>query len=235
MPLSNSIAFFRRFLATPGKIGSVAPSSQALARALAAPLAARREPARVLEVGAGTGPVTRCLASLLEPQDQLDVCERDPVLCGILEQLIAASPPLSQAQQEGRLKLWRCPVQEVPSTNRYDYVISSLPFKSFQSADVEMILEGIRKKLKPGGVFSFFEYVACHKLLHVSPSPKTRRRFRAVTNLVARYARDYEIGSQFVLVNVPPARAHYWCFEPPAIWQPPKAKVQPQLTPVAQS
>src|SRR5713226_8428066 len=61
----------RRFLQT----GSILPSSRFLGRALASELGKPRGPARILEVGPGTGSVTREILRQLQPGDQLDLVE----------------------------------------------------------------------------------------------------------------------------------------------------------------
>src|SRR4051812_43346086 len=58
--------------------GALLPSSRFLARALVAPLVARPAivpPRRVLEVGPGTGSVTRAILRYLRPDDRLDAVE----------------------------------------------------------------------------------------------------------------------------------------------------------------
>src|SRR5438105_14388325 len=55
--------------------GALLPSSRFLARALAAPLAGQRPPCRILQVGPGTGSVTRAILRRLQPGDQLDCVE----------------------------------------------------------------------------------------------------------------------------------------------------------------
>ena len=70
--------------------GSVVPSSPALSRALAAGVTAARGPVRVLEVGPGTGPVTRELLKRIGPDDVLDIVElNDDFVRHMEEQVLA--------------------------------------------------------------------------------------------------------------------------------------------------
>src|ERR1043166_4551462 len=62
--------FYRQFRAQYGTTGSVLPSSRALARALTRPMRACPTPRRVLEVGPGTGAVTREIVRTLRPGDR---------------------------------------------------------------------------------------------------------------------------------------------------------------------
>jgi phosphatidylethanolamine/phosphatidyl-N-methylethanolamine N-methyltransferase len=68
--------FFTRWLKAPHQIGAVAPSSRFLARAMATQVDLRRaEP--VIELGGGTGSVTKALLEAGLPVDRLIVVERD--------------------------------------------------------------------------------------------------------------------------------------------------------------
>ncbi|MFB6778680.1 translation initiation factor IF-2 [Streptomyces sp. NPDC056352] len=74
--------------------GAIAPSSRRLAAALAAPVSERAgQPLDVLEVGAGTGPVTRCLLSLLVPGSTLDVVEANPRFAAVLRNVVREYRP----------------------------------------------------------------------------------------------------------------------------------------------
>lgn len=79
----EELLFLRRWLANPGKVGAVLPSSAALGR-LVARNVARRPGEWVVELGAGTGTVTRVLLESGIPADRLVVVEIDPDLCAFL-------------------------------------------------------------------------------------------------------------------------------------------------------
>ncbi|UCC32357.1 MAG: hypothetical protein JSU86_08750, partial [Phycisphaerales bacterium] len=86
MGLRQRWRFLTSYLRKPNVVGAIAPSSRALAVALCEPYRRFRGPAKILEVGAGTGAVTRHLGSLLGDQDELDICEIHPDFADILEQ-----------------------------------------------------------------------------------------------------------------------------------------------------
>jgi len=68
--------FFGRWLRAPHRIGAVAPSSRFLARAMATQVDLRR-PGPVIELGGGTGSVTKALLEAGLPVERLIVVERD--------------------------------------------------------------------------------------------------------------------------------------------------------------
>jgi len=111
--LKESIHFFREFLAKPGKVGSVAPSSRYLARALTTPLSQNRQPVNILELGAGTGAVTRFIAPLLDGHDRLDICEANRQLAAVVRKHCLEQGPLRQPYQEGRVRLFDDYIQKV--------------------------------------------------------------------------------------------------------------------------
>lgn len=73
------LLFLRRWLAHPLRVGSVLPSSSALGRLVVEQLP---DPGRrfVLEVGPGTGAITRALLRVV-PEEQLLLAELDEELC----------------------------------------------------------------------------------------------------------------------------------------------------------
>jgi phosphatidylethanolamine/phosphatidyl-N-methylethanolamine N-methyltransferase len=72
--VKNTSLFLRRWLANPLQMGSVIPSSPALCRKIAA-LVERRDDEVVVELGAGTGVVSRALLNAGVPPEKLVVVE----------------------------------------------------------------------------------------------------------------------------------------------------------------
>jgi phosphatidylethanolamine/phosphatidyl-N-methylethanolamine N-methyltransferase len=84
---ANSGLFFRRWLRNPLQMGSVIPSSPALCRNIAA--AVQRGPEEyVLELGAGTGVVSRALLAAGVPAHKLIVVEIVPEMAEYLREAL---------------------------------------------------------------------------------------------------------------------------------------------------
>lgn len=81
---SNPGLFFRRWLANPLQMGSIIPSSPALCRRIAA-LVERRDDQLVVELGAGTGVVSRALLASGVPAERLVVVELVPEMAQHLQ------------------------------------------------------------------------------------------------------------------------------------------------------
>jgi phosphatidylethanolamine/phosphatidyl-N-methylethanolamine N-methyltransferase len=75
--------FVRRFLAQPLAVAACLPSSPAFSRAIARHLQGSRND-YVLELGAGTGSVTRALRAAGVPEDRLVLVEIDPEMADYL-------------------------------------------------------------------------------------------------------------------------------------------------------
>ncbi len=205
--------FLTRYLGAPSTVGALAPSSQALAAAICEPLRQRRRPARVLEVGAGTGAFTRHIGSLLGDEDEIDICEIDPRFTHIIKRDVLTRSDFVSPVAEGRVRLLCGPVQEVTDENRYDYVISGLPLTAFALRDVKEVFKVIQRALKPGGVLSYFEYVGLRRASRVLAVGERRRRVRYVSAYLTRRLREYQFNRQIVLRNFPPAYARHLRFD----------------------
>lgn len=85
--IANPAMFFRRWLANPLQMGSVVPSSTALCQRIVRQT--RRAPDEaVLELGAGTGVVSRALLNAGVPAERLFVVEIAPAMAAHLRQAL---------------------------------------------------------------------------------------------------------------------------------------------------
>lgn len=75
--------FLSRWVKAPHRIGALAPSSRQLARAMARQIDLT-EDGPIIELGGGTGSITRALLATGVPRDRLIVVERDPTLAALL-------------------------------------------------------------------------------------------------------------------------------------------------------
>jgi len=214
MSLAHTISFFRRYIAAPDVVGAVAPSSRGLARALAEPFAQRDRPASVLEVGAGTGAVTRGIAAQFGSQDRLDIYEIEPSFADTIEKDLLSVDPLATGLREGRVRLVRAPIQSLDAVDRYDYVISGLPFTIFSMEDLEAIFDVIRRALKPGGTMSYFEYMAVRRLTTLAPMRASTRKRRIVSDHLSGQIDRFQFDRRLVWLNLPPACARHLRFDP---------------------
>jgi len=203
--------FYQEFRQAYTTTGSILPSSRGLARALVGPFRRRPAPARVLEVGPGTGAVTGEILRRMRPGDQLDIVEINAHFVDLLRRRFAEEP-LWRARQ-GQTTLIHAPLQELPGAGVYDYMISGLPLNNFPLSLVRDIFHAYQRLLKPGGTLSYFEYLAIRDLKRLLASRPERRRLRVLGKFLQRRIRAFQIGEDRVFLNVPPAVARHFCFQ----------------------
>lgn len=204
--------FLREYFREPNVVGALAPSSRALAAALCEPYRRYQQPATVLEVGAGTGAITRYLGTILGEEDELDICEMQPDFTNILRRDVLSSADLAPAVSQGRVRLLEAPVQELTHENRYDFIISCLPLTTFDLCEVQEVFAVLRRCLKPSGVLSYFEYMGVRRTSSAFAIGKRRKRIRSVSSFLNRNIHAHQFKRRSVFQNIPPAHARYLRF-----------------------
>jgi phosphatidylethanolamine/phosphatidyl-N-methylethanolamine N-methyltransferase len=206
--LADHFEFFRQFRQRFETTGSIAPSSRFLARALCSPLARAgdpqsRRPLRILEVGPGTGAVTRKVVSLLGPNDRLDLVELNPEFVTLLRGKLASQPGFAHASD--RVLVHQVPLEEFQSDTAYDFVISGLPLNNFPPDLVQKVFDAYFRLLGPEGTLTYFEYMAIRPLRkRIGPRPE-RARMSAVDAIIRPHLDTRRVRKDWVFVNFPPA------------------------------
>ncbi len=191
--------------------GAVMPSSPFLANALVSALAKPRGPARILEVGPGTGPVTQAIAQHMQPDDTLEAVEINEHFVRLLEERIRTDPAFAARREQ--IRVLHAPLADVAGAGVYDYIVSGLPFNNFPVELVRDIFVGYERLLKPGGTLSFFEYTMIRELKTPFVGRQERRRLSGVAEVVTEYVRKYQVRCDRIFVNVPPATARHLQFK----------------------
>jgi phospholipid N-methyltransferase len=175
--LNERWRFVRSFLAGPRRVGAVLPTSRRTAAAML-DMAHVERASLVVELGAGTGPVTREALLRLAPDARLLAFEIDPALAdGLAAEL--TDPRLrviadSAANLDAHL-----------GGERADVILSAVPFTSLPATVRREILAAARLALADDGVMVVLQY-----------SSLVERELRGAFGSVER---------RFSLPNVPPA------------------------------
>lgn len=202
-PLAELGLFVREGLRDPGAVGAVAPSGSVLVRALARPAVTADRPVWVLEVGAGTGRVTRALAGGLVPGSHLDVVEANPRFAEHLARTVRA------AESAVAVRVVCALVEDLAPTAPYDHVVSALPFTNFGADVVEDILRRYSAWLRPGGRLAYFAYRGTGLLRRVGAPAAELRRHLEVEEVLTDHRRGRTSSAITVWRNVPPAVVRY--------------------------
>lgn len=201
--LTECESFFREYRRHIRNTGSLVPSSRFLANALTAELRQPRGPARILEVGPGTGSVTRSILRSLLPEDRLDAVEINAHFLALLQRRFDREPFFTAHRHQ--VELICAPVEELAGDSVYDFIVSGLPLNNFPVAQVREIFKAYSRLLKPGGTLTYYEYVFVRQLKTPFVNRRERRRLYCVGRVVGSYIRAYQIRRQKVIINVPPA------------------------------
>jgi phosphatidylethanolamine/phosphatidyl-N-methylethanolamine N-methyltransferase len=191
-PLRDGLRFLKGALANPARIGAVVPSGAQLARAMAAQVPVHSA-LPVLELGPGTGSITRALVERLKDPSRLVLVEFD---AGFHSRLAARFPGTRIVRGDAfELKAALCD----GAPTRYCAIVSGLPLLNFPAAMRGKLLSDCFALLEDGGVFVQFSYGRKPPVPPVSGS--------------------WQVNSgDWLPMNVPPARVHVYrrCIAPAA-------------------
>jgi ornithine lipid N-methyltransferase len=184
--MSDHSLFLGKFLRHGTAIASLAPSSPWLSRTTVRNIAWDR--ARViLELGAGTGPITKVLAENAHPDCKLVILERDPDFARLLRQ---------RFQDQANCDVVEGDARDLPAIlkergiSAADYVVSGLPVPSFPPDLQRDLFRAVKEVLAPTGTFN-----------QITELPWVYWRF---------YRRFFdEVRFVFEPRNIPPAGAYF--------------------------
>jgi len=205
-------SFFREYRRHVCTTGALLPSSRFLARALVSELRRPRGPSRILEVGPGTGSVTREILRYLGPDDRLDAVEINGHFVSLLNRRIHNEWPFNRHRDQ--IEVIQAAVEELAGEAVYDFIVSGLPLNNFPVAQVREIFRAYNRLLKPGGTLTYYEYVLIRQLKTPFVNRRERRRLYRVGRVVGGYIRSYQVRRQQVLINVPPAIVRHLRLKP---------------------
>lgn len=192
---AGTALFLKRWLRRPFATGAVVPSGRLLAAAMARATRTAVEglPGHVIELGAGTGEVTKALLAAGIAPERLVLVERDPEFATFLRRHFPG--PSIVEGDAARLSRLLADHRIAPVAA----VVSSLPLLSLPADVVNGIVSSVFETLPRGAALVQFTY---------GPKPPVPRALRVRLGLVADRGKR-------IWRNVPPAVV--WTFRrPPA-------------------
>jgi len=184
------LVFLGALMRNPRSVGAIAPSSVQLARKVSQHVTPG---SRVIELGPGTGVVTRELLARTGESGTLMAVDTDRTF---VERIRRAWPEVDCVCASSET----LPLLAAPrGWTGVDHIVSGLPFAVLPAATTRLIIDAVQSVLRPGGTFTTFQYAHTFRL---PPAVAFRRQ------LSAQLAS--EPTSQFVVRNVPPALVLSW-------------------------
>jgi phospholipid N-methyltransferase len=214
--MSSRIADCRLFLAEFRRnfrtTGAILPSGRRLSKALAhfIRVGPDHPPRRILEVGPGTGAVTRHLIGSMRSCDRLDLVELNPTFVDCLNQRFRRDPAFQPVA--GRCRVLHAPIENLPTATPYDVIVSGLPMNNFAVTEVEHVLGILRQLARPGATVSFFEYMGIRRLKAAFSGRSERARLNGIGQVVGQILQNHEVRRDSIWSNVPPAYVHHLQF-----------------------
>lgn len=184
---SDLTLIWQEFMRRPLQTATIAPSSKHLAMRMAESLALA-EARTVVELGPGTGSVTRVVLPYLRPDAKFVAIERNPVLAESWRKRFPRHTVLEGSVENLRELCSSVGIHEV------DCIVSGLPWASFPDWLQVKALDEIHGILRPGGQMSTFGY-------HVGLMMASGKRFHRM--LPPRFDRVEHLPWEWR--NLPPA------------------------------
>ncbi|RIL08614.1 hypothetical protein DCC79_13400, partial [bacterium] len=211
--VNEKLYFFQQFSRSIATVGSFIPTSRFAAHAMVSEMARRAGPRRILEVGPGTGPITAEIVRHMRADDSLVLCELNGDFVAFLEERMAADAAF--AARRAQITLQHANVQDLDADDRFDFIISAIPFVNCPPEVVESILAYYRTVLKPDGVLSFIEFAYLRAVRLKMMSLDAREQAEAAIAVMARDVDPHVFRRDLVIRNVPPAWVRHLRFVPP--------------------
>ncbi len=190
--MNENLQFLKAFLKNPAKVGAIAPSSPELAAEMLQGIEPDDDNI-VLELGVGTGAITKYLQEIIPSKRAYLGIELDENLVRSLRTkfddlniICGSAANAYQIHQESGL-------------GKVRYVVCCLPFVSLPKEVSESVLMEIEKFMGEGCEFRMFQYAHGY---YLPPAIKLREFLRN------RYGKSKR--SPLVLKNVPPAFTLTW-------------------------
>lgn len=182
-----ALKFLKEFIANPGDVGSITPSSKQLAAQVVE--SAKVPQAKVVvEFGPGTGAITEMIVPRLRPDAKFIAMEINADFVKVLRERF----PTVTIHEDSAANTPKY-LKEL-GVDQCDSIVSGLPWAFFKESLQNELLDGAVQGLRPGGVFATYIYVTSFAM---PSSIKFRNKLRA---------RFSEIGlTRVVWANVPPA------------------------------
>ena len=160
--LGEKRTFLKESLGSIQDTGAIFPSSRWLARELTSPIYRSEKPLRILEVGAGTGPITCELVTQMRSKDSLTVVEINARMVETLKRRIAQLP--NYEQQCDSIDIFVGPIQDLPETEKFDVIVCALPFNNFTADLCADILRKLQRLSHSETELTYFEYLGLRRL-----------------------------------------------------------------------
>jgi phospholipid N-methyltransferase len=189
---NENLQFLQAFLKNPAKVGAIAPSSPELAAEMLHGIVPDDHNI-VLELGVGTGAITKFIRDVVPSRDSYLGLELDPNLVRSLNKSFPDMNIICGNAAEAYA------IHKESGLGKVRYVVCCLPFVSLPKEISESVLVEIEKFMDEGCELRLFQYAHGY---YLPPAIKLREFLKK------RYGKSRR--SPLILKNVPPAFTLTW-------------------------
>jgi phospholipid N-methyltransferase len=193
------VPFWWETLKNPSQVGAIFQCTAAVGEELVRFLKEHKGPKRILELGAGKGPMTEVICKYLGKDDVFDIIEIDPAYC---VDLYAKFGKVPQAHVH-------CADALEFRSEPYDFIICTLPFNVFEIGTISLLQKHIVELAKPHSYMSYVEYRFLPAVRTFFSSKRSRTMIELRKSLMNAFKNKYLVKTNCVFKNAPPIYIHH--------------------------
>lgn len=198
---SRRLAFYWQHLKQPLQVGSITPSSSATGNCITKYISEDSGSKNILEIGAGPGSgITDKLVSDLSEKDHLTIVEINEEFVKILKKKYGNLANVSIVEAD---------ILEYAPEKKFDYIVSTLPLTVFPINFIKQYYEVLERMIQPEGIISYIQYIGFPNLRVLVDKILGRKDFIEKISLIENFKKKWSLGSQKILLNVPPTWVHH--------------------------
>jgi phospholipid N-methyltransferase len=198
---SEALIFFKEFCLHPGEVGAIAATSSytgdELCHYITFGSEKKKQGLRILEIGGGCGNVSKIISGHMREADQLDIIEINPDFCQKIEKKVSGKPNVS---------VQCCSILDWQPSEKYDLIISTLPFNSFSYPFFLDVFAHICSLGAVDVVFSYVEYVGLGQVKDLFLRDKDVKQIK---EFLKTQHENKNIRTETVWLNLPPIQIYH--------------------------
>jgi phosphatidylserine decarboxylase len=175
---------------------------------MVAPLADKPQgvPSKILELGPGTGSVTKYILRSMGFGDSLATCEINERFMEALKENLEDDPYYDT--HRARVSFHCCPMQQLPETQKYDLIVCAIPFLNFDLPLVKELFTKISALSHKNTAMTYYEYIGLRSIGTQFSGRSRRRRMRELDEFIVKVQGSHLQTRTNVWLNVLPIKVY---------------------------
>lgn len=206
--LKDNALFVQEFFRTFHSTGSLCPTSRWASKAMVAPLTEKQadNTSKILELGPGTGSVTKHILRAMGFGDSLTVCEINDRFMEALKANLDQDTYYDT--HRSRVSFHCCPMQQLPETQKYDVIVCAIPFLNFDLALVQELFSKISRLSHKDTIMTYYEYKGLRRLGTELSGPARRKRMKTIDEFIDNLHESHVQSKSNVWLNITPIKVY---------------------------